>query len=213
MTGTRCEPAPGVWIAAGHGHPPAGLCTPADRSAALRLAPARRAEHLAGRALLRTLLAERFPDARDADVVHTAKGRPELAGHPDIGISVSHDGDTVAACAARHRAVGVDVQHPPRTVADSLLRRCVRAGAEDLARLPAGERAREFTWVWTVQEACVKAEGTGLSGAPWAVDVPAPAASGTWGAYTWTTLRTHSATPLSCAFTTVPRRHARPEAA
>ncbi|MEV4443064.1 4'-phosphopantetheinyl transferase superfamily protein, partial [Streptomyces sp. NPDC049577] len=128
-------------------------------------------------------------------------GEPRLAGHPDVGISVSHDGDTVAAAVAPGRRVGVDVQQPPSGPHERLVRRCLRERAEQLAALPPDGRAEEFAWVWTVQEACVKAAGTGLAGQPWAIDVPLGHRRGRWDDYAWVSLRDTSTTPLSCAFT------------
>ncbi|NBH07026.1 4'-phosphopantetheinyl transferase superfamily protein, partial [Amycolatopsis sp. SID8362] len=72
--------------------------------------------------------------------------------------------------------------------------------APAVTALPRARRAREFAWVWTVQEACVKAAGTGLGGRPWSIDVRPGALSGRWGGFTWLSLRTRSPVPLSCAF-------------
>ncbi|MFH8803882.1 4'-phosphopantetheinyl transferase family protein [Streptomyces sp. NPDC017936] len=205
------EAAPGVWVALADGCPPRGHLTEADLAGAAALPPHRAAERLAARRALRGLLAARFPEAQDADVVYCARGRPALAGRPDIGISVSHDGDAVAACAALGHAVGLDVQHPPPSVPDTLLRRCARGRAEALSRLPPRLRAREFAWLWTVQEACVKAAGTGLAGRPWTIDVPLPATHGTWGPHHWTSLRGRTTVPLSVAYTALPDRTRVPE--
>jgi 4'-phosphopantetheinyl transferase len=108
--------------------------------------------------------------------------------------------------------VGLDVQHAPPELTDALVRRCARERAGQLAGLPARRRSWEFAWMWTVQEACVKAAGTGLSGRPWAVDVPLPAARGTWQGYRWISLRRHASVPLSCAYTRLPAPHTVPEA-
>jgi len=98
------------------------------------------------------------------------------------------------------RRVGVDVQLPPPEVSDGLLRRCLRDRAGELTALPQAVRAREFAWVWSVQEACVKADGTGIAGRPWSIDVPVRPRSGRWRDLTWLSLRDHSGIPLSCAF-------------
>ncbi|MFE7855674.1 4'-phosphopantetheinyl transferase family protein [Streptomyces sp. NPDC057403] len=205
------EAAPGVWVVLADGCPPRGHLTQGDLADAAALSPRRAAERLAARRALRGLLAARFPEAQDADVVYSRHGRPALAGRPDIGISVSHEGDAVAACAALGHAVGLDVQHPPPSVTDSLLRRCARGRAEALSRLPERLRAREFAWLWTVQEACVKAAGTGLAGRPWAIDVPLPALRGTWGTHHWISLRGRTTVPLSVAYTPLPDRTRVPE--
>jgi 4'-phosphopantetheinyl transferase len=196
----HAEAAPGVWVALVNGAPTGGRPTDHDLAEASALPRHRAAERLAARAVLRELLALHFPEARDAEVAYRPGGGPWLPRWPRIGISVSHDGNAAAACVALDQVVGVDVQHAGPTVSDRLLRRCVRDHAPALALLPDEERAREFAWVWTAQEACVKAEGTGMSGAPWSVDVTPLAARGSWGRYRWVSLRDRTTTPLSCAF-------------
>lgn len=159
----------------------------------------RAAEHLAGRALLRRLLRRVAPAAAELPVRPDDRGRPQLPGSR-VGVSVSHDGGTVAACAGIGLDVGVDVQTPPADVDDRLLQRCLRAAAGELTGLTPAERSLAFSWVWTVQEACVKADGLGLAGRPWAIDVRPGARSGRWGRYEWRSLPGLSPIPLSCAF-------------
>ncbi|EOD65290.1 4'-phosphopantetheinyl transferase family protein, partial [Amycolatopsis vancoresmycina] len=154
-----------------------------------------------GRHLLRRLLRRVRPELAALPIRTDPAGKPRLAGPPDLpGITVSHDGDRIAAAVCAHGDVGVDVQLPPAQLADSTVRRCLGRHAPVLAALPRAWRAREFAWVWTVQEACVKADGTGLAGRPWAIDVPPGAVSGRWGGFTWLSLRARSPVPLSCAF-------------
>ncbi|MEW1762006.1 4'-phosphopantetheinyl transferase superfamily protein [Streptomyces cyaneofuscatus] len=201
LTPLMGEIAPGVWVALGSraewlGVPP----HPHERATAGALPAWRTEEFLASRALLRHLLRTALPELAGAAVRSDEYGRPVLDGHPGTGISISHDGEALAVAVAPHRQVGVDVQIPPDTVSDGLLRRCLREHTAEVAALPESGRANELTWVWTVQEACVKAEGTGLSGRPWAIDIEPAAARGRWGDYRWISLRTLSRTPLSCAF-------------
>ncbi|NBE50592.1 4-phosphopantetheinyl transferase [Streptomyces sp. YC537] len=194
--------APKVWVAGGRGRRWAEAEPhPLDRETAAGAPPWRVAEFRASRALLRHLLRATLPGLADAAVTADAQGRPVLDGHPETGISISHDGDAVAVALAPHRKVGVDVQLPPDTAPESLLRRCLGAHAPEVIPLPEGRRAAELAWVWTAQEACVKAEGSGLSGRPWAIDVPPGGRHGRWDAFTWVSLRGRSRTPLSCAFT------------
>ncbi|MFJ9819120.1 4'-phosphopantetheinyl transferase family protein [Streptomyces sp. NPDC101151] len=204
MTATTTEPfaaAPGIWVATHTGDPEPERLTDRDRAGAARLPAWRATQHLAGRQALRRVLAARFPEAATAEVVHGPHGRPALAGWPRIGISITHDRNTAAACAAWDHAVGVDVQHAPERLTDALLRRCLGEHAGTVDRLPQHRRRTEFAWVWTVQEACVKAAGTGLSGRPWTIDVRPFTRRGAWGDYRWVSLRAHSPVPLSCAFT------------
>ncbi|GAA1946262.1 hypothetical protein GCM10009837_85420 [Streptomyces durmitorensis] len=157
-------------------------------------------EFTASRAVLRHLLRHRCADLVDVAVRKDERGRPMLDGHPGVGISVSHDGGTIAAAVGPGRRVGVDVQVPPERLTDALVRRCLRGRAPLVCALPEPERSAEFARVWTVQEACVKAEGTGLAGSPWTIDVEPGRDRGNWGPYRWVSLR-RSPVPLSCAFT------------
>jgi 4'-phosphopantetheinyl transferase len=192
------EVAPGVWVACRRRAPAAPH--PLDAAAAGGMPGWRAGEFLAGRAVLRALLRRVCPAAGDAGVVTGANGKPYLAGRPDVGVSVSHDGDWVAACVAPGYAVGIDVQVPGRTVGDRVLRRCAGRWYGPLRALPEPARARELAWIWTVQEACVKADGTGLSGRPWAVEVEPGTRTGTWHGWRWRSLRELPGPPTSCAW-------------
>ncbi len=165
---------------------------PTDEQRARDMSPWRRAEFLAGRALIRRLLAAVAPQAENAEVRRDARGRPELVGWP-IGVSVSHDDGVVAAAVAPGGRVGVDVQRVPARHSAWLARRLL--GRHYRPAVPVSELA----WVWTAQEACVKADGTGLAGRPWQIDVAPYARHGRWGAYRWVSLRDSSPVPLSCA--------------
>ena len=181
----------GVSLARGH---------PDDHAAASGMVAWRAEEFLAGRALLRELLAEVVPQAADGRVSLGPNGKPFLADRPDIGVSVAHDEGHFAACVSLGRAVGIDIQQPVRDLDAGVIRRCVRHGLESLNSLPTDERSLEFAWIWTAQEACVKAEGSGLAGGPWTVDVGLKQTTGTWKGFEWRSLRERSDTPLSCAW-------------
>lgn len=190
--------APGVWVAHTRRPPPSGH--PDDLAACADLPPWRQRDRLNARGLLRALLADVAPTAADAPLITAANGKPSLQGWSDIGVSMSHDGDVVAAAIALGRAVGVDVQLPPAEVGERMVRRCLRERFDDFARLPPEARATEFAWIWSVQEACVKVDGSGITGRPWAIDVPVRPLTGSWGSMTWVALRDHSDSPVSCAY-------------
>lgn len=202
--------AEAVWVgfttdgwALRHGEP-----TRADRDAGRALPPWRAREHLASRALLRLLLAacpaSGCRRAAAADLAAEAGGRPYLRGHPRVGVNLSHAGGHVAAAVGDGRRVGVDVEVgiDPST---GMLRRCCEPA--DVARLrqwTADERAAEFTAMWSAMEACVKATGDGLAGAPWRVGVRPGQRRGRWdsgrcGEVSWVTLRA-GRPAVSCAF-------------
>lgn len=163
--------------------------------------PGWRAERfLAGRGLLRELLGTVRPALAGAEITADRHGRPRLADHPGLGVSVSHSDGAVAAGVAPGRDLGVDLQHPGASVSPSFARRLLGVHADRLAGLPAARVAEEVAWVWTAQESCVKASGAGLAGRPWTIEVPPGARTGRWGDYRWVSLREHSPTPFSCAF-------------
>jgi 4'-phosphopantetheinyl transferase len=204
MTGTgMIEIAPGV-VAAVRSTADAltaGGASRADEAAAAVLPAWRVPEYLACRGLLRRLLTDTVgPDAAGTPLRARPGGQPYLAGHPDIGISMSHSGGTVAAAVGVGHPVGVDVQAPTAPSAGLVARCCTPDVADALAALPPARRDIELAAIWAVQEACVKAAGTGLSGAPWRIPVGYGQATGAWGAYRWRALRGPDVPPAACAY-------------
>ncbi|MCC2333049.1 4'-phosphopantetheinyl transferase family protein [Cellulomonas wangsupingiae] len=157
-------------------------------------------ERLAARALLRLLLHEAVgPAAASARVCSRVHGQPYLDGWPDLAVSMSHSGGWVAAGVhVRGGTVGVDVQEP-YAAGERLVRRCCGPHADRLLTLEESARAVETSWVWSVQEACVKARGTGLAGRPWTVPVTPFARHGRWAGLRWCALRGRVPLPVSCA--------------
>jgi 4'-phosphopantetheinyl transferase len=171
------EAAPGVWMA---------------------LEWTRGTQHEAARELLRRLLRRVARTAAAAPIAAEPAGRPYLPDHPGLGISVSHDGPLVAAAVAVDRQVGVDVQNPPGDVHARTARRILGRHAPGVLAASDGGRY-ELAAVWSAQEACVKAAGTGLAGRPWAIPVDPYHPAGRWRGYRWITLRRDPA-PISVAF-------------
>ncbi|WP_406067784.1 4'-phosphopantetheinyl transferase superfamily protein [Streptomyces sp. NBC_01020] len=201
---TVLEVADRVWVAeAAAGRTPPSTHRDDLRRAAL-LPEWRAREFLAGRGLLRRLITAVHPAADGARIAADERGRPRIAGLPGVGISVSHSGGAVAAGVAVGRAVGVDLQQPAESVSALFARQVLHGHADRVTALPPERAAEEVAWVWTVQEACVKASGAGVSGRPWTIDVRPGSRHGHWGAYRWISLRDRSQTPFSCAFSTRP---------
>ncbi|MER7083461.1 4'-phosphopantetheinyl transferase [Saccharopolyspora kobensis] len=194
------EVAERTWVGAGAIERLPDRAHPADLARTAGMPAWRAREFLAGRSLLRSMLRELYPEAAELEVTASGNGKPHLLGAQGLGVSVSHDSGVVAVCVAPGREVGVDVQGPPEKLERALVRRCLRAYTDEVMQLPSARRALEFAWVWTVQEACVKATGEGIGGRPWAIDVPPGASTGSWGSYRWVSLRGASEVPLSCAF-------------
>ncbi len=157
-------------------------------------------EHAAALALARNLLHEIGGAGLAGSTIAARRGgQPFLPARPDIGISLSHSGDWAAAAVGVGIAVGVDVQVPQPT-SPGLLRRCCRPAERDaLARMSADRRDLEFAWLWTAQEACVKATGAGLGGLPWTIPVHIGQVAGDWQGVRWQALRDFPL-PVSCAY-------------
>lgn len=193
--------APGVLVAVGQVHDVlrSGRPAPADLDRAAELPPVPAAEHLASRVLLRALL-DVVTGEPGATIAHDPMSRPFLTGRPDVGISLSHSDGLVAAAVAPGRPVGVDVQAPTPASPALLARCCTPTGRAVLTALPDAERDLAFARLWVVQEACVKADGTGLAGRPWRVPVEPGERTGTWCGYRWVTLHDAAGAPAACAF-------------
>jgi 4'-phosphopantetheinyl transferase len=202
MPGVQTWVTDGVHAAVGETAALAELAPSAMDVHTVRELPAwRAAERLAARALLRRLLADEMGrPAADLAIAARPSGQPYLPDRPDLAVSMSHEDGWVAAAVTAGAAVGVDVQSP-QPVTAALLRRCCRPGARQaLDELPGAERELEFARIWTVQEACVKAAGTGLAGRPWTIPVGVGQREGAWQDHCWRSFRGHSGVPVSWAY-------------
>jgi 4'-phosphopantetheinyl transferase len=138
------------------------LVTDEDRA---RLSPAarplRRAQYLAGRALLRFAL-ERctgLPAAAHRLRVREG-GKLECLDGPSI--SVSHDGACIAVAVSSHGEIGIDLQRAQARRHTAEISRRHFSEAEN-AWLDDADPAA-FYELWVLKEAYLKARGTGLSG-------------------------------------------------
>jgi len=140
----------------------ATLVTAADRERSAALThPRRRAEFLAGRALLRYAL-EQFTgrSAHSHELRATPEGKPECVAGP--AISLSHSGDILVCAVASGDAIGVDVEtRRPRTSAATV-------AAQYFSPVEASwieaDPDRRFQMLWVLKEAYLKALGVGLAG-------------------------------------------------
>ena len=132
-----------------------------------------RQRYMAGRALLRTVLARYVGgDPRDLEFSTGPHGKPELVGST-LRFNVSHSGDLFLLAVTYGREVGVDVEEmrdhlPFEMLADHYFD---PEDAWDLRMLNASEKACRFYDLWTGTEARLKASGAGLSQG---VRVPTP---------------------------------------
>ena len=168
------------------------------------MAPRRAAEFARGRILLRWLAGAVLGIPADQVPVLAPPGqRPRLAGHR-CGVSVSHTAQTTTAAIWPGGEVGIDAEEPPASLSASLIRRCCGPWAADLASLPRYQRSALFARVWTVQEACVKARGLGLAGAPWRIPANPYARQGQWQELRWHALDALAPTAITVAVRLVP---------
>jgi 4'-phosphopantetheinyl transferase len=179
--------------------------TDSDVFAAAGLPPRQATESLAARALVRRLLAVEVGAAAAAATIATRPGgQPYLPAFPRVAISLSHGQGHLAAAVGFGIAVGVDVQVPV-AVSPAVLRRCCPPYVRDeLIALPAAERDAEFAWIWTAQEACVKATGTGFAGRPWTIPIRRDRTVGQWNGHRWIKLRSQRTVPASLAYACSP---------
>lgn len=163
----------------------AAYLTDAERLRCATMGPRRAAEFARGRALLRRLavVALGVP-AKHLEIEVGPTGRPRLTRH-QAGVSISHTATYTAAALWRRGDVGIDVEEPPLRLDPRLVRRCCHGAAAVVVDLPHRRRAAAFARVWSVQEACVKSLGQGLSGRPWRIPVDPTAERGRWGSVHW----------------------------
>ena len=129
--------------------------------------PADRARFIAGRGLLRTILAQYLGEEPHELRFQTGDhGKPGLedAGSA-IRFNLSHSDDLMLLAVTYARAIGVDLEFmrgnvPFETLADHYFD---PEDAGDLRNLPATQRAWKFYDVWTCTEARLKAHGVGLA--------------------------------------------------
>jgi 4'-phosphopantetheinyl transferase len=131
-------------------------------------APHRRTEYLLGHALARVALSAQAPEVAPARwrLRLGAGGRPVVAAPAATGLAfnLSHTRGLVAAAAARHCTVGLDVEwggRMPRAMALAA-RYFSPAESAALAAVPPAGQPQRFLGYWTLKESYLKARGAGL---------------------------------------------------
>lgn len=118
-------------------------------------------QHTAGRELLSRSLEDTYGlPAHEATVVPDHRGKPVLAHHPEIHVSISHCAGAVAV-AVSDAPVGIDVERirPWDRFAARRMLHPTEIGRVEQASDP----DREFFRYWTAKESYVKATGVGLT--------------------------------------------------
>ena len=149
---------------------PAGVCagilSPDERERAARFHFERdRGRFVICRSLLRRLVSAYTGVAPEAVAfAYGSHGKPQLEQDSALRFNVSHS-HAVALLAFARQEVGVDVERI-RTVLDlaGLARTCFSSAERDrIFSCPPERQAEAFFEYWTAKEACIKAEGGGLS--------------------------------------------------
>lgn len=126
----------------------------------------RRTQFVAGRALLRRILATYLEtDPTDVAFEYGEHGKPTLAGDA-LAFNLSHSADRgLLAIAAPGLELGVDIEYckPSRSFLGIAGRFFAEPESAALLALPEDRRPEAFYRAWTCKEAYLKAWGTGLS--------------------------------------------------
>jgi len=145
-----------------------------DRMARFRV-PRDRDRFVAARGLLRSCLAY-YCDTHPGRLRfrYGARGKPAVDAGSDeaIRFSVSHADGMVLYAVARDGEVGVDLEpRRPHPMDASVARRYFsQREYATLSQLPPAMRPDAFIRCWTRREACLKAQGEGLSSPPQEID-------------------------------------------
>jgi 4'-phosphopantetheinyl transferase len=127
--------------------------------------PRHREAYVVSRGLLRYLVAS-YAGAHPGklEFSYGAQGKPAIA-ESKIRFNVSHSGDAVLLGFAVDREIGVDVELMQSGLDFAGLARTSFSHAEQSAviALAPNQRANLFYEYWTCKEACIKADGRGLS--------------------------------------------------
>lgn len=119
---------------------------------------------LLGRYLLRQLLADRLSEAPECIAIHIdARGKPLLEQH-GWHFNISHSGDTLALTIGNQNSLGVDIESRQLSAAQitRLARRYLSEQEQQWLRRSQTASA-DFTRLWTVKEAVLKAHGGGIA--------------------------------------------------
>lgn len=113
----------------------------------------------AGGALARYVLWREFGVPVNARIACGEFGKPYLPDYPEVHFNISHSGQFVA-CAVCSKPVGIDVQEITPYCPNVAARVCSKAELTQIEN--SGDKAAEFTKIWTRKEAYLKMLGVGI---------------------------------------------------
>lgn len=128
-----------------------------------------RRRFMAGRGVLRAILGRYLACSPDrVRLTYGLYGKPALSGGSGaepLSFNLAHSGDLLLCAVSRGRKVGVDVEAiRPVAPSDHMARLCLNeAERAEFYRLPVQARPQAFARSWTCKEACLKANGVGMS--------------------------------------------------
>lgn len=121
-----------------------------------------------GRAVLRLLLAQYAKTSpRNLELAIGPHGKPYMVAQSPINFNLAHSEVTALLAAARESEVGVDIEQL-REIKELTRLSEEYMTTDELAFMNSGggdERLARFFRLWTRKEACLKAMGSGISGA------------------------------------------------
>lgn len=159
------------------------LLSPPERAKASRLAlPARRAEFILGRSLLRQAVGARLRlRPSEVPISESPSGKPTLPGSTGLHVSVSHSAGSILA-AVSDLPVGIDLERirPIGTIEEISHRFFSKSESAAIREAPEERRLPLFFEIWTRKEAVAKALGSGLSRFPRFSVLPRPEPPSEW---------------------------------
>tara|TARA_B100000676_G_C17910679_1_gene749814 strand:+ start:326 stop:1045 length:720 start_codon:yes stop_codon:yes gene_type:complete len=123
-------------------------------------------KRLAGRAHLRRILSKYTQsDPSQISFTYENNRKPVLENHPDLSFNLSHSQNMGLIAVTQSRRVGVDLEYleaerPFSKIAERFL---TNNENNFINKCPEEERSQAFYQIWTLNEAYLKALGTGFS--------------------------------------------------
>ena len=123
-------------------------------------------KRLAGRAHLRRILS-RYTQTDPSEISFSYENnrKPVLANHPNLSFNLSHSGNIGLIAVTHSRRIGIDLEYleAERPFSEIAERFLSKSENDFINEHPEEERPQAFYQVWTLNEAYLKALGTGFS--------------------------------------------------
>ncbi len=123
-------------------------------------------KRIAGRAHLRRILSKYIQtDASEISFAYENNRKPVLAKHPNLTFNLSHSENMGLIAVTHSRRIGIDLEYleAERPISEIAERFLTKSENDFINGHPEKERSQAFYQVWTLNEAYLKALGTGFS--------------------------------------------------